>query len=67
MIKMYSGITPKSAYQKGNALTRRLKAKYFATRKLDMAPAGAPKLPLLTRIKKFFTGLVNANKDYFTK
>lgn len=52
---------------KGNSITRNLKANYYANKRLNTAPVGAPKLPVLTRIKKFFTSIKNANKNFFDK
>lgn len=67
MIKTYYAISQLPTLPKGSSVKRFIKAQYFANKKPNIAPAGAPKLPLVTRVKKFFTSLINANKGYFTK
>lgn len=67
MIRTYNRISHGSSIPKGSSVKRYIKAQYFTNKSPNTAPAGAPKLPLLTRIKKFFTSLINANKGYFTK
>lgn len=47
------------------SLKKVIKSYYYAAKPLNTTPKGAEKLPLITRIKKFFTSLINANKNYF--
>ena len=44
---------------------RVLKSYYYASKPMNTIRKGAEKLPVLTRIKKFFTSIINANKNYF--
>lgn len=65
---MTNKITPISfsgRYNPKTTLKKVIKSYYNAAKPLDLAPKGAPKLPLMTRIKKFFTSLANANKNYY--
>lgn len=67
MIGTLKNLPSGTRYYKSNSITRKLKANYYANKRLKTAPVGAPKLPVLTRIKKFFTSIKNANKDFFEK
>lgn len=65
---MTNNITPISfsgRHKPKTTLKKIIKSYYYAAKPLDLAPKGAPKLPLMARIKKFFTSLANANKNYY--